>query len=396
MWLSCSDETGLNPHESPGPGYASKQLSLAMEGTAEPAANMLLTSQGGAVIQGGQSSAMKTRSARPAPQSPLKHGDGFARSLDELLSQHLPRLYKRPLPQTTIPRLAKDPAAIRSIEGLLKKIATQHDLYLGDARDMTHIPSQSVHLIVTSPPYWTLKVYPSNDNQLGAVVEYDAFLKELHHVWQQCFRLLVPGGRLIVVVGDVCLSRRKHGAHMVVPLHAAIQEDCRHIGFHNLATMIWHKIANAAFEVENGSSFLGKPYEPNAVIKNDIEFILMQRKPGGYRQPSDAVRLLSVIGEKRHRLWFNQIVRLHGASTRRHPAPYPVELVERLIRMFSFVGDTVLDPFSGTGTTSVAAARWARNSIGVEIERTYHELAKDRLAKLIRTENLPAHVNAVP
>lgn len=324
------------------------------------------------------------------------HHPGVSDSLDQLLSEHLPSLYKRPLPQTAIPKLAKDASVVRTIEKLLKRVATHHELYFGDARDMTHLKDESVHLTVTSPPYWTLKVYPSNEAQLGGVVEYDTFLKELHKVWRECFRVLVPGGRLIVVVGDVCLSRRKHGAHMVMPLHAAIQEDCRHIGFHNLAPIIWYKIANAAFEVENGTSFLGKPYEPNAVIKNDIEFILMQRKPGGYRQPSDAVRLLSMIGEKRHRLWFNQILRLHGASTRRHPAPYPVELVERLIRMFSFVNDTVLDPFSGTGTTTVAAARWGRNSIGVEIEPTYHKLASERLREFVQAEGLPAKITAVP
>jgi DNA modification methylase len=317
-------------------------------------------------------------------------------SLHQLLLTHLPRLYKRPLPQTAIPKLAKDALAVREIEKLLKKIPTEHEIHLGDAREMAGLREESVHLVVTSPPYWTLKVYPSHDAQLGSVVDYETFLKELHKVWRECFRVLVPGGRLIVVVGDVCLSRRKHGAHMVVPLHAAIQEDCRHIGFHNLAPIIWHKIANAVFEVENGTSFLGKPYEPNAVIKNDIEFILMQRKPGGYRQPSDGVRLLSVIGEKRHRLWFNQILRLHGASTRRHPAPYPAELAERLIRMFSFVNDTVVDPFSGTGTTSVAAARWGRDSVGFEIEPTYHKLASDTLRAIASKEQLPATVRTTP
>jgi DNA modification methylase len=316
--------------------------------------------------------------------------------LEGLLLEHVPSLYRKPLPQKTIPKLAKDSSAVRAVEKLLKAVPTHHDLYVGDARDMAALKDESVHLAVTSPPYWTLKIYPSNDGQLGGVADYDMFLKELHRVWRECFRALVPGGRLIIVVGDVCLSRRKHGAHMVVPLHAAIQEDCRHIGFHNLAPIIWHKIANAAFEVENGTSFLGKPYEPNAVVKNDIEFILMQRKPGGYRQPSDAVRLLSMIGEKRHRLWFNQIIRLHGASTRRHPAPYPIELVERLIRMFSFVNDIVLDPFSGTGTTSAAAARWGRNSIAFEIEPTYHKLATDRLRSFVEAEKLLATVRAIP
>jgi len=183
-------------------------------------------------------------------------------------------------------------------------------------------------------------------------------------------------------VGDVCLSRRKNnGRHTVVPLHASIQEHCRRIGFDNLAPIIWNKIANAAYEVENGGAgFLGKPYEPNAVIKNDIEFILMERKPGGYRKPSLAERVLSVISTEDHQRWFQQIwTGITGASTREHPAPFPVELAERLIRMFSFVGDTVLDPFMGTGTTSVAAARCGRNSIGCEVDPHYFKMAGRRI-----------------
>ena len=164
----------------------------------------------------------------------------------------------------------------------------------------------------------------------------------------------------------------------MVPLHAGIQESCRRLDFDNLAPIIWHKIANASFEMGGGGGFLGKPYEPNAVIKNDIEFILMQRKPGGYRSPTPAARALSVISAAEHKKWFRQIWTVPGASTRDHPAPYPLELATRLIRMFSFVGDTVLDPFLGTGTTSVAAARAGRNSVGVEIDREYMELARCR------------------
>ena len=132
--------------------------------------------------------------------------------------------------------------------------------------------------------------------------------------------------------------------------------------------------------MSGAGGFLGKPYEPNAVIKNDIEFILMQRKPGGYRTPTVAERVLSVIPADRHREWFQQIWSgLNGASTRNHPAPFPLELVERLIRMFSFVGDVVLDPFTGTGTTNVGAANWGRNSIGLEIDPNYFGLAERRL-----------------
>jgi DNA modification methylase len=216
------------------------------------------------------------------------------------------------------------------------------------------------------------------------VNNYETFLAELDKVWERCFAALVPGGRLICVVGDVCLSRRRNGGrHTVIPLHASIQERCRAIGFDNLAPIIWHKIANAQFEAEgNGSSFLGKPYEPNGVIKNDIEFILMQRKPGGYRTPDLTTKILSVIPAARHEVWFQQIwTGVTGASTRQHPAPYPIELALRLIRMFSFVGDTVLDPFLGSGTTSVAAAQCGRNSVACEIDRDYLSLAAQRLKK---------------
>ena len=253
---------------------------------------------------------------------------------------------------------------------------------------MDFLGPESVHLVVTSPPYWTLKDYDEVDGQLGYVEDYEAFLQELDKVWKACFDALVPGGRLICVVGDVCLSRRQNnGVHEVVPLHASIQEHCRRIGFTNLSPIIWHKIANAAFEAKgNGGGFLGKPYEPNAVIKNDIEFILMLRKPGGYRTPSAAERLLSVIPEASHKAWFQQIwTGLTGASTRVHPAPYPVELAERLIRMFSFVGDTVLDPFVGTGTTAVAAAKWGRSSLGVEVSEEYARLAATRFERDVRS-----------
>ncbi len=192
-----------------------------------------------------------------------------------------------------------------------------------------------------------------------------------------------------------CLSRRKNGGrHTVVPLHASVQEHCRGIGFDNLAPIIWHKIANANYEVENGSGFLGKPYEPNAVIKNDVEYILMERKPGAYRKPSVATRILSVISAENHQKWFQQIwLDVTGASTRNHPAPFPLELAERLIRMFSFVGDTVLDPFLGTGTTSLAAARWGRNSLGVELDAYYFEMAVARLADSAADLFAPVHVN---
>ena len=281
----------------------------------------------------------------------------------------------------TIPKLARDQRTIARIESVVRGRPTSHELIHGDARSACKLADCSLHLVVTSPPYWTLKRYNEHDGQLGHVAEYDEFITGLDEVWSKCYRALVPGGRLVVNVGDVCLSRRRNnGRHTVVPLHATIQEHCKAIGFDNLAPIIWYKIANANYEVSGGGGFLGKPYEPNAVIKNDIEFVLMQRKPGGYRSPTPQERLLSVISEKNYQLWFRQIWSdLPGTSSAKHPAPYPIEFAERLIRMFSFVGDTVFDPFMGTGTTNLASAQWGRHSIGIELDPVYFEIARKRL-----------------
>ena len=248
---------------------------------------------------------------------------------------------------------------------------TTHRLIHGDARNLTFLEDESVHLVVTSPPYWNLKRYNENPAQLGHVQDYETFLTELEKVWRHVYRVLVPGGRLVCVVGDVCVARRNYGRHLVFPLHADICVICRRIGFDNLNPIVWHKIANASYEVSNGSRFLGKPYEPNAIIKNDMEFILMQRKPGGYRKPTEIQREASRIKKEEFEQWFQQIWNITGASTKHHPAPFPLELATRLVRMFSFVGDTVLDPFCGTGTTMVAALRTDRNSIGIEIDPEY-------------------------
>lgn len=286
-------------------------------------------------------------------------------------------------PQRDLPRIAKDADLTAAIEAAVRRVPTKHEVHLQDARNFADARPNSVHLVLTSPPYWTLKRYRDHPGQLGHMADYEAFLTGLDTVWKRCFDLLAPGGRLICVVGDVCLSRRSSGRrHQVVPLHAAVQEHCRALGFDNLAPIIWHKIAKVAYEVDRGGGFLGKPFEPNAILKNDVEFILMLRKPGGYRAPSTAARVLSVISVENHRKWFQQIwTGITGASTRKHPAPFPLTLAERLIRMFSFVGDTVLDPFLGTGSTTVAAARWGRNSIGVEVDPEYFGFATQRLAR---------------
>jgi DNA modification methylase len=276
-----------------------------------------------------------------------------------------------------------EPVSLPETKAAQESSPTKHELHLGDARSLQWIPDQSVHLVVTSPPYWTLKQYNDHPDQLGHIADYEAFHDELDKVWRHCYRVLVPGGRVVCVVGDVCVARRKNkGRHMVLPLHADISVRTRHIGFDYLTPIFWYKIANASYEVENGSSFLGKPYEPNAIIKNDIEYILMLRKPGGYRKPTDEQRTRSKLGKEEHAAWFRSIwTDITGASTRTHPAPYPVELAYRLVRMFSFADDTVLDPFVGTGTTMIAAMQAERNSIGNEIDPDYLRQAEHRIRR---------------
>jgi site-specific DNA-methyltransferase (adenine-specific) len=176
-------------------------------------------------------------------------------------------------------------------------------------------------------------------------------------------------------------------------MHADIIVRARKVDFDNLTPILWHKITNASYEVDNGSGFLGRPYEPNAIIKNDVEFILMLRKPGGYRQPTPEQREASRLSKEEHQAWFRQIWNgPNGESTRNHPAPFPEELAHRLVRMFSFAGDTVLDPFMGTRTTLLASGRCGRNAFGVDIEPTYVTMAKERIERQLGTVFLPATV----
>jgi DNA modification methylase len=241
-----------------------------------------------------------------------------------------------------------------------------------------------VHLVVTSPPYFTLKRYARRDGQLAEIEAYETFLRELLAVWIECKRVLVPGGRICCVVGDVCISRRRGGRHYVLPLHANIQVQAREAGLDCLTPILWGKIANGVTEAQgNGAGFYGKPFQPGAVIKNDVEYILFLRKGGEYRSPSHLQKALSMLTRDEMRSWLVSLWSdIKGASTKDgHPAPFPVALAERLIRLFSFAGDVILDPFVGTGSTMIAALECGRNSIGVDIEPDYVEIARRRLLK---------------
>lgn len=264
--------------------------------------------------------------------------------------------------------------------------STMHSMSVADARDLSALADRSVHLVVTSPPYWTLKQYVGSNGQLGDLDDYEEFLSELDKVWKECERVLVPGGRICCVVGDVCVPRKKSGRHFVVPLHADIQVRARSLKLDVLTPILWHKIANGVTEAEgNGAGFYGKPYQPGAVVKNDIEYILFMRKGGEYRKVEPLQKALSMLTKVEMQAWWRSLwTDIRGASTRTgHPAPYPPSLAERLIRMFSFAGDTVLDPFGGAGNTAVAAVAAGRNSVSFDIEPSYVEIATRNIERAI-------------
>jgi site-specific DNA-methyltransferase (adenine-specific) len=302
------------------------------------------------------------------------------------------------LPGTRVPRIPttdNEPGAVAALLKANRELRqrrwpspydrTRHEMILGDARDLSFIESKSVHLVVTSPPYFNLKPYASDagGRQLGRLDDYDAFLDELDRVWRECARILVPGGRVCCVIGDILIPRRADGRHRVLPLPSDIQVRSRQHGLDNLTPILWFKIGNRTNEAGGGSSgYYGKPYQPGAIIKNDIEHILMLRKPGGYRTTPMIQRALSMLQRDEMDAWMRPVWSdVRGASLRDgHPAPFPVEIAERLIRMFSFAGDTVLDPFAGSGSTAAAAIHAGRNSISVEIEELYLNTATRRAA----------------
>ena len=258
-------------------------------------------------------------------------------------------------------------------------IKTLHKIIIGDARDMSMIEDGSVHLVVTSPPYWQLKDY-GKGQQIGFHDSYEDYINNLNLVWYETFRVLKTGCRLCINIGDQFARAAFYGRYKVIPIRTEIIKFCEAIGFDYMGAIIWQKMTT--INTTGGAVIMGSyPFPRNGILKLDYEFILIFKKPGEAekvdRQLKEESKL--TIGE------WNEYFRGHwqfpGEKQKNHLAVFPLELPNRLIRMFSFVGDTVLDPFMGSGTTLVAAGQLGRRGIGVDVDKGYCKLAQARVEK---------------
>ena len=253
-------------------------------------------------------------------------------------------------------------------------------VYIADSRRMLEVQDECVHLVVTSPPYWQLKDYQT-DGQIGFNDTYANYLKNLCYVWEECWRVLKPGCRLCVNVGDQFARSAVYGRYRVVPIHADIIRTVEALGFEFLGSIIWQK--KTTLNPTGGAVVMGSyPYPRNGIVEIDYEHILLFRKPGRTPPPSDAAKKQSRLTKEEWKEFFSGHWRVAPARQNQHIAAFPEEIPARLIRMFTFVGETVLDPFLGSGTTAVAALKLARNAVGYEINPQFVPLIRKRLNSL--------------
>ncbi len=246
-------------------------------------------------------------------------------------------------------------------------------LYNADCRRMPELAADTIDLVVTSPPYWQIKDYGS-PGQIGFGQSLHEYLRDLHKVWMECFRVLRSGGRLCVNVGDQFARASVFGRYRVIPLHAEVICQCAEAGFDSMGSIIWRK--KTTLNTSGGAVVMGSyPYPPNGVVEIDFEYILLFKKPGKARAPSREIKQLSALTKEEWKAWFSGHWDIGGARKDGHDAPFPAEIPRRLIRMFSFRGGTVLDPFMGRGTTANAALALGRNAVGYEIRAEFLRIA---------------------
>jgi len=252
-----------------------------------------------------------------------------------------------------------------------------HRIVIGDSRQMKEISDESVHLVITSPPYWQLKDY-GNGKQIGFNDSYEQYINNLNLVWRECHRVLHQGCRLCVNIGDQFARSVYYGRYKVIPIRTEITKFCEAIGFDYMGAIIWQKVTTC--NTTGGATIMGSyPYPRNGIIKIDYEFILIFKKYGTPPKVSREIKEQSKLSQEDWNQYFNGHWNFSGEKQDRHLAMFPEELPRRLIKMFSFVEDTVLDPFLGSGTTSLAAKNLARNSIGYEINEDFLPIIKDKL-----------------
>lgn len=258
------------------------------------------------------------------------------------------------------------------------KEKTVHKIIIGDSRRMDEVKDESVHLVITSPPYWQLKDYGSKD-QIGFNDSYQDYINNLNSVWKECYRVLQPGCRLCVNIGDQFARAVIYGRYKVIPIRTEITKFCESIGFDYMGGIIWQKVTTC--KTTGGATIMGSyPYPRGGIIKIDYEFILIFKKLGKDQKPSKEIKEKSKLTKEEWNEYFNGHWNFAGEKQNGgHIAMYPMELPRRLIKMFSFYGDTVLDPFLGSGTTSKAALGLGRNSIGYEINKEFLETVKTKI-----------------
>ncbi|HWQ25195.1 MAG TPA: site-specific DNA-methyltransferase [Chlorobaculum sp.] len=254
---------------------------------------------------------------------------------------------------------------------------TRHTIVQGDSRQMNLLPDESVHLVITSPPYWQLKDY-GTEQQIGFHDSYESYINNLNLVWSECERVLYPGCRLCINIGDQFARSVYYGRYKVIPIRTEIIKFCETIGLDYMGAVIWQKVTTT--NTTGGASIMGSfPYPRNGILKLDYEFILIFKKPGDAPKPTATQKERSAMTKEEWNTYFAGHWNFAGAKQDGHIAMFPEELPMRLIKMFAFWGDTVLDPFMGSGTTSLAARNLGRNSIGYEVNPEFIDIARLKL-----------------